>query len=118
MTDARKPSRSHDHREKAVPVTAPDRLSMVPCSACAMRVLQVFDDTIPDGQHKLMGTITEIAGGEPVCEPAKLAVFLNRPKLLGFDDPFAFLDGWTNGYVTCELDLDAEACPNCGRPYR
>ena len=81
----------------------PDRLSMVPCSACAMRVLQVFDDTEPNGNHRLIGTITEVAGGEPVCDPEWIACLLNRPRYYGVD-PFAALDDWTNGYVTCGLE--------------
>ncbi len=67
-----------------------------------MRVLRVFDDSEPNGNHKLLGTITEVADSEPVCDPESLAGLLNRPKVYGVD-PFRALDGWTNGYVTCEM---------------
>jgi len=69
----------------------PDRLSMVPCSACAMRVLQVFDDTEPNRQPPPDRDDPEVAGGEPGLRPEWIACLLNRPRYYGVD-PFAALD--------------------------
>lgn len=62
----------------------------------APRKLVVIDDTRTPPLR--MGTITETPDGI-VCEPVAMADLLRAPDRIGAD-PFNYLSGWSNGYVS------------------